>query len=296
MQDDSTNTLPGGNGWMTGSADSGEAGFHPAGMIPVEEAPSHDAEAGIEKPSISELQDAATAFTAAFNTALYELETTRKQNVERSARIGELDEAIKSIRAALDAEVSKGSRQEEEYSREAEQLRQQIVALEFERDQLQEKVRELENISIARADELGQLSSRIDEQNGELAQRAAEALSARQEFEQERDRMAAAFKALQSQFDKAEDELKAQQGVLEERNSELAGLRSQYDGQAGELQSKTSEIAGLEQQLSELRAELEAQSATMRRQAEQHAHASEQMNTRVADVAGELGGAACGSQ
>ena len=273
---------------MTGSADTGEAGFHPAGMIPAEEARSHDTEAGIEKPLISDLQDAATAFTAAFNTALYELETSRKQNEERSARIGELDEAIKSIRAALDAEVSKGRRSEEEYSREAEQLGQKIIELESERDRLQEKVREQESISIARADEVGRLSSRIEEQNGVLEQRAAEALCARQEFEQERARLDGALNALQAQYDKAGDESNTLQAMLEDRNSEIAGLRCQLDERAGELQSKTSEISGLGQQLSGLREELESQSEAMHRQAEQHAHASEELNTRIADVGAEL--------
>ncbi|MGB5541389.1 MAG: EAL domain-containing protein, partial [Gammaproteobacteria bacterium] len=288
MQDDSTNTLPGENGWMTGSADTGDAGIHPAGMIPAEETWSHDTEAGIEKPLISDLQDAAAAFTAAFNTALYELETSRKQNEERSARIGELDEAIKSIRAALDAEVSKGRRREEEYSREAEQLGQKTIELGSERDRLQEKVREQESISIAQADELARLISRIEEQDGVLEQRAAEALCARQEFEQERDRLAGALNALQAQYDKAGHESNELQATLEGRNSEITGLRSQLDEQAGELQSKTSEISGLGEQLSGLREELESRSEAMHRQTEQHAHASEELNTRIADVGAEL--------
>ncbi|MGB5472340.1 MAG: EAL domain-containing protein [Gammaproteobacteria bacterium] len=273
---------------MTGREDRGEAGVHPAGMTPAEEAQSQDTEAGIERPSIIDLQDAATAFTAAFNTALYELETTRKQNEERSAKIGELDEAIKSIRAALDAEVSKGRMREEEYSREAEQLGQKIIELESERDRLQEKAREQESISIARADELARLSSRIEAQNGVLEQHAAEALCARQEFEQERDRLEGALNALQAQYDKARDESNELQAMLEDRNSEIAGLRSQLDERAGELQSKTSEISGLGQQLSGLREELESQSEVMHRQAEQHAHASEELNTRIADFGAEL--------
>ena len=77
--------------------------------------------------------------------------------------------------------------------------------------------------------------------------------------------------------------------MLEARNDEIAGLRSLHERQADDLQSDLSEISGLERQTSELREELEAQSEAMRRQAEQHAHASGQLNTRIADVAGELG-------
>lgn len=264
MQEDTRNALPGGNGWM------------------------NESEAGIERPVISDLQDAATAFTAAFNTALYELETSRKQNEEHSARISELDEAIKSMRAALDAEVSKGSRREEEYSHATEQLRQKLIELESERDQLQEKVREQEGVSVVRAEETARLSSRIEELHGVLEQRAAEGVIAQREFGQERDRLTGTANDLQAQLDRAENEFKAQHAVLEERNNEIAGLRSLHDRQAEALQSKTGEISGLERQLSELKAEQEAQSQAMRRQVELHAHASEELNTLLADANDKL--------
>ncbi|MGD8631490.1 MAG: hypothetical protein PVG72_12295, partial [Gammaproteobacteria bacterium] len=69
----------------------------------------------LEKPAISDLQAVAGAFNEAFNTALYELELSRRTIQERTTRISELDEAIQSVRAALDDETGKARMREEEY-------------------------------------------------------------------------------------------------------------------------------------------------------------------------------------
>jgi len=89
--------------------------------VPGSEAPGMDL-AGNEHPAISDLAAVADEFNAAFNTALYELDSSRKQLTERSIRIDELNESIKTINSTLNDEVNKGRGKEEEYSREAEQL------------------------------------------------------------------------------------------------------------------------------------------------------------------------------
>ncbi len=238
----------------------------------------------MEKPEISELQAVASAFTAAFNTALYELETSRRQIEERSALISELDASIGEIRAALDTEISKGRSREEEYTRMSEQLQQQILGLQSERDALQEKLHEQDGISTARAEKINRLTARMEELDAALTEHATEAERAGQE----RDRLTAALMTLQAQFDTAADDLQAQQAELEQRNGEITGLRSQLDERDGDLHSKIGEISGLEQQLTELREELQVQSEAMCRQAEQHAHATEQLNTRAAEIGDEL--------
>ena len=58
-----------------------------------------EAAALLEKPAISDLQAVAGAFNDAFNSALYELELSRRTIQERSSRISELDEAIQSVSA-----------------------------------------------------------------------------------------------------------------------------------------------------------------------------------------------------
>jgi hypothetical protein len=75
---------------------------------------------GIERPAIPNLQAAAENFNAAFNTALYELESSRKLVVERSSRIDELNESITNINSALTDEINKGHILEEEYCLECQ--------------------------------------------------------------------------------------------------------------------------------------------------------------------------------
>ena len=108
MQDDQTGMLSMVDaGVVDDAVDGGEGGS-------VAEAETtrtgHDPEtvAAMEKPQIGDLQAAAGAFHAAFNTALNELENTRRELAGRAARIEELDEAILSVRAKLDAEVAAG--------------------------------------------------------------------------------------------------------------------------------------------------------------------------------------------
>jgi hypothetical protein len=69
-------------------------------------------EAGMERPAIRDLQTAAEEFNAAFNTTLYELESSRKIAAERSSRINELDDSIKNINDALTNEINKSHRLE----------------------------------------------------------------------------------------------------------------------------------------------------------------------------------------
>ena len=137
------------------TADNADAGTSPADMILTAEDQHPEDEVGFEKHTISDFQAVAGEFNAAFNTALYELEYSRKQIEEQSARIDELNESIKKISSTLDAEVNKGQRREEEYSLETGNLHQRI--------------RELQELFDKTDSQLKILQEELDDRNKEVA-------------------------------------------------------------------------------------------------------------------------------
>ena len=192
---------------------------------------------GMEQPAISDLAAIAGEFNAAFNTALYELDSSRKQLVERSIRIDELNESIKTINNALNDETNKSRRKEEEYTREAEQLNKKITDIESDRENLLQQANEQENTLNARAEEIIQLSSRVKEVSDTLEQRTSEGQHAQEAFVRARDILTNNIDELQVQFDEACSELKAQQKELEDRDNEIAGINRQVDSLTTELDS-----------------------------------------------------------
>lgn len=243
-----------------------------------------------ETLAISELQAAADAFNAAFSTALYELESSRRRNGELVARLAELDEALVSMRGALDAEVDKSRRREEEYSREAEQYRRDIDALTGERDRLQQALGEQELMTAERAGDVSRLSARADELEASLAEQVAVSGQERQAHVQERETLAGELTALQGRYAEVENELQARQALLDGRSTEVADLRIRLETQSGELQEKSSVLVERDRQLSALRIRLDTQSEAMREQSEQHANVCEEMNRQVMDTGRELEG------
>ncbi len=136
----------------------------------------------MEQPAISDLVAAADGFNAAFNVALYELEASRKQLVEHAIRVEELNESIKTLNSALNNEVDKGHRKEEEYSLDKELMLKRIHDIESIRDQLQQQISEQESTLNARDAEISQLSSRVDELTDALDQSTAEGQRAAEEI------------------------------------------------------------------------------------------------------------------
>jgi diguanylate cyclase (GGDEF)-like protein len=247
-----------------------------------------DIETGLEKPAVSEFQAAADTFSAAFNTALYEIETSRRLLAERSARISELNEAIQAGRSALDEEVDKGRRKTEEYLHEAEQLKQRIHDAESERDALQERVSEQEKALGERAAEIGELSGRLEDVNATLDSRTAEGLRAQEEFESEKAALTGRLNELQGMYDEANSQLQRQLQELEECNREIPALRSQVDNLLAEVESRDSEVSRLEGQVKELQSEIDAQAESIRMQSESHATVCEELNAHISGVNGEL--------
>ena len=247
--------------------------------VPGSEAPGMDL-AGNEHPAISDLAAVADEFNAAFNTALYELDSSRKQLTERSIRIDELNESIKTINSTLNDEVNKGRGKEEEYSREAEQLTQKINDIESDRERLLQQLSEQENTLNARAGEISQLSSRVEEVTATLEQRTAEGQHAQEELVRERDMLTGKLDELQVLFDVAGNQLEAHQKKLEDRDNEISGISKQCDSLTTELASmvetsdrekdaNNQEVARLEAAIRDLNENLQAREQQLEQRSEE---------------------------
>ena len=226
-----------------------------------------EAAASLEKPAISDLQAVAGAFNEAFNSALYELELSRRTIQERTSRISELDEAVQSIRSALDDETGKARMREEEYTRETGELMQRLQDTESERNILQEKVCEHERALNERDAEISGLLDRANELSETIEQNAAATRCAENEFAAEKEAL--------------NNKLNDLQGLYEE-----AGKR--IDGLLAEAESRNNEVSQLGQQVAELQDEVNTQTEAMRLQSESHATDREELNACVAGVKGEL--------
>jgi len=247
-----------------------------------------ETETGMEKPEIREFQAAADTFSAAFNSALYEIETSRRLLDERSSRIAELNEAIQVSRSVLDDEIEKGRRAAEEYLRETEQLNQRILDAEAERGTLQERVSEQEKLLEGHAAKIDELSGCLEDVNATLEARTAEGSRALEEFESEKAVLTERLNEIQGLYDEANSQLQRQLQELEECNREITDLRIQVDRLHAEMESRDSEISRLDGRVKELQGEVDAQAESMRIQSESHAADCEELNARISGVTGEL--------
>ena len=289
---------------------------------PEPESAVQTSEAETEKPAISELLAAAEEFNAAFNTALYELEASRKLAKELTARIEELDASILSINAALQEAASEALRKDELHAQEAETLNRAIRELESERDHLRQQLHEQQQSLDAQAGEVADLTSRVAELTATLEQHKADSL-----------RAAEAYAELQGKYDVGRGQLETLHAELENRTNELAGLTGQVESltteltaltdagtrreaahredfsrlnaelqalndtvrtkeellqqSARELDARNSEIGVLNERAAELRDELDAQTGRLREATESHARESEELNDRLSSISGE---------
>jgi len=201
-----------------------------------------------ESPAISDFQAAAKEFHAAFNTALYELELSRKTATERATRIDELDESIKTINSALNDEVSKNNQIEEEFRQETEQLKQRIEEIESERNNFQQQLGDNENALNVRTEENMQLSSQLEDLTGKLEQHTVESQRIEEEFVQEKDMLTGELNELKEQVKSTQDKLSTQQQQLNERDKELADSKDQIDALTNNLNSRVMASEQLEQE------------------------------------------------
>jgi diguanylate cyclase (GGDEF)-like protein len=206
----------------------------PAAEAPVQ---SHGAEP--DKPAISELLAAAEAFNAAFNTALYELEASRRLAEERAARIGELDASILSINTALQEATGESHRKDEAHAREADALNRAIRDLESERERLRQQSAAQQQSLEAQAADIAALTARAAELTTALEQQQAESLRAAEAFAREREASNSTLADLQEQYDAGREQLHVLHAELEARTSEVAGFSGQVDTLTAEVASLT---------------------------------------------------------
>ena len=248
-------------------ADNVAPGVDPVGADTAAGVQNPEMETGMGKATIAEFRASADEFMAAFNVALYEIESSRKKIEERSIRIDELNESIETINCSLHDAVNDGRRKEEEHSREKEQLNQRIRDAESERDRLCQELHAQETTLNARAEEIGQLSSRVNELGDALEQSTVEGRRAQEEYACERDALTGKLDELQELFEEADSQMKLQQKALAEGDEEISRLNCRVD---------------------ELIEEISAQSESMRLQSESHANVIEELDARIISVTGEM--------
>jgi diguanylate cyclase (GGDEF)-like protein len=163
---------------------------------PASETSAPASDTGRDEPAISDLLAVAEEFNAAFNTALYELEASRKLAKERSDRIEELNESIVSIKTALQEETSANQRKDEAHTRESEALNQSLRELESERERLRQLINEQQQSLDAQAGEIADLTSRVMELTETLEQHKVDSSRAAEAFAREREESNSAREAL----------------------------------------------------------------------------------------------------
>lgn len=242
-----------------------------------------------DEPAINDLLAVAEEFNAAFNTALYELEATRKRVKERSARIEELNESILSLNATLQETISESRSKDEAHAGETEALNQALRELESERDRLRQQSTEQQKTLDEQASEISDLTSRAAELTTTLEQHRAESLRAAEAFAREREESGTILADLQEKYDAGCQELEVLQAELETRTNELAEFSEQVDGLSAEVASLTEAGERREEAHREesgrLHAELQALNEALRAKEELLQQGSNELDARNSEIA-----------
>jgi diguanylate cyclase (GGDEF)-like protein len=276
---------------MDDTSDDAGPGFESADMDSAEMDHQPEHESGIEELEISEFKAAAKEFNAAFDTALYELESSRKTIVERSIRIEELNESIKTVNVALNDEINKGHRKEDQYRLDTDQLNQRIRDIESERDRLHQLVSEHESTLNVRAEEISQISLRVEELTGTLEQRTAESQRAQEEISDLSSQLEELTRTLeqrtaegqraQEEISQLSSQVEELTGTLEQRTAE--GQRAQEDF-AHEQEILTERLNELQIQFANAGEQLQARQRVLEDRDKEIAHVSRQVNSLTTDL------------
>ena len=218
-------------------------------------------ELGTDQPDLGELSAAAEQFNTAFNTALYELESSRKLISERSAKIEELNDSIGTLSNRLAEESNNSRMKDEAHTQEKEQLQQRLHAAESECGRLQQQASEQEATLQARIEEAGQLTQRVEELNRSLEEQVAKGAQASEEFAREKEALSNSLAELQHKYDSTCEELDGFSRKVGELTAEIASLR-----EASELkdQSYSEETARLGSELHASKQTVESLESTNR--------------------------------
>jgi diguanylate cyclase (GGDEF)-like protein len=249
---------------------------------------SRAADFGADKPEISELLAAAEQFNAAFNTALYELEASRKLLKERAARIEELDESIAATNAALHEQIAESHRREEAHAAEAQTLNQALRDLETEREELRQQLTAQRTALEARAAEIAGLDARMTELIAQLDQQAAESRRAAEAHAREITESDNARATLQASYDADREKMRVLDAELEARTNELAEYSAQVEALTAELASvsETGEQreAAHREEAGRLQAELQSLNEELRARGVQLEEKSRELESRASEL------------
>ncbi len=221
---------------QTGNVVKPEQNFN-VGNEPVFVPPAPAGDRVMDKPAISDLLAAAEEFNAAFNTALYELEASRRLVNERSARIEALDASIRSLNTALNDEIRKTRTKDEAHASKTEAFSKQILELESERDRLRQQTTEQRKSLNEQAGEISGLSSCVTELTTSLERQKADSLHAAESFARERAELNNTLDVLRKEYADSCEQMKVLHAELKERNNEVAGLSRKADTLVAELAS-----------------------------------------------------------
>ena len=215
-----------------------------------------------DQPSIMQLQSAADEFQAAFNTALYELETSRRQAGERAARIDDLNESIVALNNAL-AEQAASS---DSKSQAVDALEKQLAAAESECAALTSKLNEHSRSQEVQLEQVNRLSAQVEELTGEINQHKSAGLQVAEEFARERSQLGSHIAKLKELYndacyrlEEAQQELGTSQAKLEsgsetiaKLNAEIDDLRERFDKQSVAMASQNERFALQDSEISTL--------------------------------------------
>ena len=215
-----------------------------------------------EQPSIAQLQSAADEFQAAFDTALYELEKSRRQADERSARISDLNDSIVALNNALAEQVVRADSK----SQAVDALQKQVAEAEGECAALTSKLNEQSRSQEMQLEQVNRLSAQVEELTTEINQHKSAGLQAAEEYAQERSQLGSHIAKLKELYndacyrlEEAQKEINASKAKLESGsetivrlNAELDDLRGKFDQQSVAMASQNEKFALQDSEISAL--------------------------------------------
>jgi len=272
----------------TGNIVKPEQNFN-VGNEPVFAPPAPGGDGAMDKPAISDLLAAADAFNAAFNTALYELEASRRLVNERDLRIEELDASIRSLNTALNDGTRKTRTKDEVHATESEASSRRIIELESERDRLRQQAAEQRKSLNEQAGEIRGLSSCVAELTASLEQQKSDSLRTAESLARERAELNHTHDVLRKKYDAVCGQMKVLHAELKERNNEIAALSRKADTLVAELASlsktgKQQEVAHREESES-LHREIQDLKDTLRTKEELLEQSQQELDCRNSEIA-----------
>ena len=213
--------------------------------------------------SIVKLRTAADEFSTVFTVALHELENTRRQLANRTAKIDELNVAIRESGAALQAQAESYHRQQEIHSAET--------------DRLNGRISELEEQHAATLQQ-------IETQHGELEVRAREATELGSQIEEITRALDTQWKSFRQQQEDHAGETAALNQRIRELDEQRNTALQQIEVQRKELETRTREVTELGNRVEELNSTLDTQSESLHQQQEDHAGETAALNQRIREL------------